>query len=76
MACVLGTALVTNAVMFLPGTVVDFADGKPAARAAPRRDWRDWRDVATGASSVARSFAWRRHFDKTIRAIDRARGQP
>ncbi|MGO9298419.1 MAG: hypothetical protein ACLP52_31855 [Streptosporangiaceae bacterium] len=73
LACVLGTRMVDRAVVFLPGTVVGFAEGKLTARSEPRHSWRD---LMTGAACIAKSFAWRRYYDKTIRAIDRAQGQP
>jgi hypothetical protein len=73
MACVLATQMVSSAVTFLPGTVVGYIDGKLTARAETQRSWRD---LLTGAACMARAFAWQRHFDKTIRAIDRAQRQP
>jgi hypothetical protein len=72
MACVLGTQMVSAAVMHAPGTVVGFTAGRLADRAVPRRDWRN---VAATASAMARSFAWRRHYDKVIQAADRARSE-
>ena len=71
MACVMGTRMVSSAVVFLPGTVVGFTEGKLTARSSPRHGWRD---VVTGASCMARAFAWRRYFDKAIGAIERAEG--
>ena len=73
MACVLATQMVSSAVAFLPGTVIGFKAGRLATRAEPPRGWRDF---VTGASCMARAFAWRRHFDRTIRAIDRTQVQP
>lgn len=73
MACVLATQMVSSAVTFLPGTVIGYTEGKLTARAETPRSWRD---LMTGAASMARAIAWQRHFDKTIRAIDRAQRQP
>ena len=69
MACYVGTGMVNAAVTRAPGTVLGFTAGKLTERAVPRRNWRN--AVAT-ASAMARSFAWRRHYDKTIQAADRA----
>jgi hypothetical protein len=66
LACHLGTVTLNRAVTFLPGTVVGFADGKLTARREPRASWRD---LVTAASCFARSFAWRRHYHKAVRAI-------
>jgi hypothetical protein len=69
MACYLATVTLNTAVTFLPGTVLGFADGKLTSR---RRARGSWRSLVTGVSCMARSFAWCRHYDKTIRAIDEA----
>jgi hypothetical protein len=69
LACYLGTVTLKRAVAFLPGTALGFADGKLTARREPPGSWRD---LVTAASCMARSFAWRRHYDKTMRAIDQA----
>jgi hypothetical protein len=68
-ACVLGTRMVNCAVVFLPGTVVGFTEGKLTARTSSRHGWRD---VVTAASCMVRAFAWRRYYDEAIRAIERA----
>jgi hypothetical protein len=69
MACVLGSRMVSTAVVFLPGTVVGFTEGKLTVRASPRHGWRD---VVTAAFCTTRALAWRRYYDKAIRAIERA----
>lgn len=69
LACVLATRSLDRAVTFLPGTVLSFAAGKLSAR---READSTWRDLVTGASCMARSFAWRCHFDRTIRALHQA----
>jgi hypothetical protein len=69
MACYFGTQMLNRAVTFLPGTVLSYAGGKLTTRREPAGSWRDY--VAT-ASSVARSFAWRRHYDQTMRAAGHA----
>lgn len=73
MACFLATQMVSAAVMRRPGTVVDFTDGKLAERAVPVRAWRDF---VTTAAAMARAFAWRRYYDKTIEAAASAEHQP
>jgi hypothetical protein len=68
LACVLGMRMVDRAVLLLPGTVVGFAGGRLTTRTEPQHGWRDF---VTGASCFAGAFAWRRHYGKTIRTIDR-----
>jgi hypothetical protein len=63
MACGLGMQMLNAAVTHLPGTVMGFTAGKLTDRAVPRAGWRN---VATTASAMARSFAWRRYYQKTI----------
>jgi hypothetical protein len=71
MACVLGTQMVSTAVTYAPGTVLDFTEGRLAERAVPPLAWRNF---VTTASAMARSFAWRRYYDKTIEAAGRESG--
>lgn len=73
MACVLGTQMVSTAVTHAPGAILDFTAGRLAERVVPPLAWRNF---VTTASAMARSFAWRRHYDKTIEAVDRAQRQP
>ncbi len=68
MACFLGTQMVSVAVTRAHGTVVGFTATKLAERAVPPPGWKNF---VTTTVAMARSFAWRRHYDRTIQAAGR-----
>jgi hypothetical protein len=70
MACFLATQMVSAAVMRSPGTIVGFTAGNLAERAVPRLGWAN---ATATAAAMARSFAWRRYYDKAIQAADHDR---
>jgi hypothetical protein len=72
MACYLGTQMVNAAVLHAPGTVIGFTAGRLAERAVPPPNLRNFTAIA---AATARSFAWRRHYDKTIKGTDRAQSE-